>query len=65
MGAKTRAVLAGRLYATEDDLRSVSLAALRHRISLAASAPAAGVDIPRVIRKVFDAVLAPATSAAH
>lgn len=57
LAAKARAVLAGRMVATEDDLRSVAPPVLRHRITLNAAAAAERTDEERVIRKVLAAVL--------
>ncbi len=57
LAAKARAVLAGRLMATEDDLRAVALPVLRHRITLNDTAAAEGTDEERVVRKVLVAVL--------
>ena len=57
LAAKARAVLAGRMVATEDDLRAVALPVLRHRITLNEAAAAERTDEERVVRKVLAAVL--------
>lgn len=57
LAAKARAVLVGRMVATEDDLRAVALPVLRHRITLNDAAAAERTDEERVVRKVLAAVL--------
>lgn len=58
LSAKARAVLAGRLAITLDDLRATALPVLRHRITLNAKAEGEETNVERVIRRVFDHALA-------
>jgi len=52
LGAKVRALLEGRFNVSFDDIRAVSLAALRHRIILGFEADADGVTADRLIQDV-------------
>jgi MoxR-like ATPase len=55
LGAKARAVLAGRNHASVDDVRAVALPALRHRLVLNFNAEAEGVRADAIIEKLLDA----------
>ncbi|MFW5693405.1 MAG: AAA family ATPase, partial [Thermoguttaceae bacterium] len=54
LGAKVRAIMAGRYGATADDVQAVARPALRHRLLLSYEGQAEGIDPDRLI----DAVLA-------
>jgi MoxR-like ATPase len=53
LGAKARAVLMGRFFATADDVRAVAPPVLRHRLKLNFNADAAGVTADEVIRRLL------------
>ena len=59
LGAKARALLAGRFHTGPDDVRRVAHPTLRHRILLNFHAEAEGVTPDRVIDRVLDAVHPP------
>jgi len=59
LGAKARALLAGRDYIVPHDIKAVAHAALRHRILLTYAAEAAGTDTDAVIDTVLAAVEVP------
>lgn len=59
-GARSMALLAGRDYATVDDVRAVALPTLRHRILLSYHATAEGVTPDRIV----EGLLAPEESSA-
>ena len=56
LGAKTRAILDGRYTPTTDDVRSVAVATLRHRIVTNFNAEAEGITdveiVNRLVREV-------------
>ena len=54
LGAKARALLAGRAHVTIDDLASLALPVLRHRILLNYRAEAEGVRVDEVIRRLVE-----------
>lgn len=56
LGAKARAVLAGRAYATFDDIRALAPPALRHRILVGYKAEAEGISVDDVIERLVDSV---------
>ncbi len=56
MAAKLRALLDGRANVAYDDIRAVSLPALRHRIVLNFDAEANDVSTDEVVRRLIDAV---------
>jgi MoxR-like ATPase len=60
LGAKARALLAGRSHVTVEDVRRLAPSALRHRILVGYRAEAEGVTVEQVIERLLDAV--PATS---
>jgi MoxR-like ATPase len=58
LGAKVRALLDGRFNVAEEDIRSVSLAALRHRVLLNFEGEAEEIDPDTIIGEVVDSVSA-------
>jgi len=56
LGAKARALLAGRSVASLDDVRAVALPVLRHRILLNFQAEADGVEADDVVARLLEAV---------
>jgi MoxR-like ATPase len=59
LGAKARAVISGRLHATTDDVRSVALPTLRHRIFPNATAATEGIDSDQIVERLIQAVPEP------
>lgn len=57
--ARAKAFLEKRGYVTPDDVKSVAMDVLRHRIILSFEAEAEEVDSPQIIRKVLSAVPTP------
>jgi MoxR-like ATPase len=57
--AKAHAFLSGRGYVTPEDVKSVGLDVLRHRVILTYEAEAENVTAEEVIRRVFDKVVVP------
>ena len=53
LGAKVRALLAGRPHVTFEDVEGVALPALRHRLVMSYSAEAAGIDAAQVVEGVL------------
>jgi MoxR-like ATPase len=58
-GARARAFLEGRGYVLPDDVKSVALDVLRHRVATTFEAEAEGVLAADVVRRVLEAVPAP------
>jgi MoxR-like ATPase len=56
LGAKARAVLRGRYYASQEDIREVALPVLRHRIKTNFNADAEGVTTDEIVRRLIDTV---------
>jgi MoxR-like ATPase len=56
LGAKARAALHGRYFATCDDVRAVVLPVLRHRIMTNFNAEAEGIRADDVIRRLIDVI---------
>ena len=54
LGAKARAVLEGRTYATTDDVRAVVRPVLRHRVITNFDAESSGVRSDDVINQLID-----------
>lgn len=52
LGAKARAALDGRLVPSKDDVRSVAMLVLRHRLVTTFAAEAEGVSAPDIIKKL-------------
>jgi MoxR-like ATPase len=57
--ARARALLAGRGYATPDDVKAVALPALRHRVSTTPDAEIEGRDADALLGSLLDQVTAP------
>jgi MoxR-like ATPase len=57
--ARAHAFVSGRGYVTPEDVKSVGLDVLRHRIILTYEAEAENVTTEEVIRRVFDKVIVP------
>ena len=53
LGAKTRALLAGRAHVTKEDIQSMALPVLRHRILVNYRAEAEGITVEAVIRELL------------
>ena len=56
LGAKARAVLQGRFYASREDVRAVARPVLRHRILTNFNAEAEGIKPDDIIARLIDAV---------
>jgi MoxR-like ATPase len=56
LGAKARAVLYGRTYASTDDVRTVAAPVLRHRIITNYNAEADGVKADEIVRRLIEMV---------
>jgi MoxR-like ATPase len=59
LGAKARALLAGRAHVTADDIRSLTHATFRHRILLSYRAEAEGVTVETLISRLLETVKGP------
>jgi len=57
--ARAHAFVSGRGYVTPEDVKSVGLDVLRHRIILTYEAEAENVTTEEIIRRVFDKVMVP------
>ncbi len=53
MAGKARAVLNGRVHVTTDDIASVALPVLRHRIMTTFSAEASGMNSDKIIERLI------------
>ena len=60
LGAKARALLAGRAHVSTDDVRALVHATFRHRILINYRAEAEGVNVERVIDRLLETVERPA-----
>ena len=58
-GARARALMAGRGFATPDDVKAVALPALRHRVTPAAEAEIEGLAADDLLRALLERVPAP------
>ena len=56
LGAKARAILRGRYYVTQEDIRVVAFPVLRHRIKTSFAADAEGIRPDDIIRRIIDIV---------
>jgi len=56
LGAKARAVLEGRSYATTEDLRAVAKPVLRHRVITNFNADSTGVTSDDIIDRLLDEI---------
>jgi MoxR-like ATPase len=59
LGAKARALLAGRNHATAEDVRALVHPTLRHRILIGYRAEAEGVSVEQVIDRLLETVSGP------
>ncbi|MEQ8764468.1 MAG: AAA family ATPase, partial [Planctomycetota bacterium] len=59
LGSKALALWKGRFNASIEDVRSIALPALRHRILLSYEAEAQGIEPDRVVRQLLDEVAQP------
>ena len=59
VGAKARAVIAGRLLVTCDDVRSVARPVLRHRMFTNFTADSEGMDTDKIVKKLLETVEEP------
>jgi MoxR-like ATPase len=59
VGAKARAVIAGRLVVTCDDIRTVARPVLRHRMFTNFTADSEGMDTDKIVKKLLEAVPEP------
>ncbi|REJ86731.1 MAG: AAA family ATPase [Planctomycetota bacterium] len=59
LGAKSRALLAGRAHVTVDDIQSLAQPVLRHRVLVNYKAEAEGVSVGQVIGRLVESVEAP------
>jgi len=59
LGAKARALLAGRVHVTADDIRSLALPVLRHRVLVNYRAEAEGVTVDQVVARILEHVPGP------
>ncbi|HVC96765.1 MAG TPA: MoxR family ATPase, partial [Pirellulales bacterium] len=59
LGAKARALFAGRAHVTLDDLRALVHATFRHRILIGYRAEAEGISVEHVIDRLLQLVPAP------
>jgi len=57
--ARARALMSGRTFATPDDVKSVALAVLRHRVSVAPELEIEGRDADSVLAEMLTEVEAP------
>jgi MoxR-like ATPase len=56
LGAKARAVLEGRYYVSQEDIRAVALPVLRHRIKTNFNADAEGIATDEIVRRLIETV---------
>ncbi len=63
MGAKSRALLRGRLNVSTDDIRQMAKLVLRHRIITNFNADAEGIDSDSVVEKLIQTVQEPSAEA--
>jgi MoxR-like ATPase len=56
LGAKARALLQGRAYATKDDIIRLAAPVLRHRVLINYRAEAEGVSVGKVIERILESV---------
>ena len=59
VGAKARAVIAGRLLVTCDDVRSVARPVMRHRMFTNFTADSEGMDTDKIVKKLLETVQEP------
>jgi MoxR-like ATPase len=59
LGAKARALLAGRAHVTVDDIKKLAAPVLRHRVLTNYKAEAAGVTVEQIISRLLESVKGP------
>jgi MoxR-like ATPase len=59
LGAKARALMAGRVHATLEDIRHLALPVLRHRVLVNYRAEAEGVTVDQVVSRLLEYVPGP------
>jgi len=59
LGGKARALLAGRVHVTADDIRALALPVLRHRVLVNYRAEAEGVSVDQVVARIIEHVPGP------
>jgi MoxR-like ATPase len=59
LGAKARALFAGRVHVSPDDVRALIRPAFRHRILVNYRAEAEGVTVEKIIERLLETVPAP------
>jgi MoxR-like ATPase len=59
LGAKARALLAGRNHVTVDDIRALAAPTLRHRVLVGYRAEAEGISVEHVIQRLLETVPLP------
>lgn len=59
LGSKARALLAGNVHVTVDDIKALAHATMRHRILIGYRAEAEGVSVEDVIDRLLESVKAP------
>jgi MoxR-like ATPase len=58
-GARGHALAAGRAYVTPDDIKSIAIPALRHRIGTSADAEIEGLTADTLLGNMLDKIPAP------
>lgn len=58
-GARGQAFLSGRAYVTPEDIKTIGLDVLRHRVSVTYEAEAEEITAEQIVQKVFDHVKVP------
>jgi MoxR-like ATPase len=56
VGGKIRALLHNRVYVSTDDVRSIAMGALRHRIILSFEGEAERVDPDTILKGILDSI---------
>ena len=59
MASRAAAAIAGRDFVTPDDIKSIAVAVLEHRLSLRPEFEIEGVSIPEVIQQVVQQIAVP------
>ena len=57
--AKAHAFIQGRAYVTPEDIKSIGMDVLRHRLALSYEAQAEDISVDQVVQKIFDSVEVP------
>jgi MoxR-like ATPase len=63
LGAKARALLAGRAHVKQEDIDALAPSVLRHRILLNYRAEAEGITVQKVIQRLLESVFVPTGAA--